>query len=76
MLGGVAAVGALPFVVLLDQDVPAGRRRAAGLGKVPTVSVRRLISLLTRSSGFVDQICLRCHQFLQRTRTPPRLAPE
>jgi hypothetical protein len=29
---------------------------AAALGKMPTTRLRRLISLLTRSSGFVDQI--------------------
>ena len=30
------------------------------MGKTPTTSVRRLISLFTRSSGFVDQICRQC----------------
>src|SRR5690606_9955266 len=39
---------------------PARRSRAAGLGKVPTTSVRRLISLFNRSKGFVDQICCQC----------------
>jgi len=27
------------------------------LGKMPTTSVRRLISLFSRSSGLLDQIC-------------------
>ena len=39
---------------------PARRSSAAGLGKTPTTSVRRLISRLTRSSGLVDQIFLQC----------------
>ena len=39
---------------------PARRSSAAGLGKTPTTSVRRLISLFTRSSGFVDQIFFQC----------------
>jgi len=36
------------------------RTIAASLGKMPTMSVRRLISAWTRSSGFVDAICVRC----------------
>ena len=32
------------------------RLTAAGLGKIPTTRERRLISLLIRSSGFVDQV--------------------
>jgi hypothetical protein len=52
-----ASFAAIPLVVLLDQTDPARRSRAAGLGNTPTTSVRRLISLITRSSGFVDQIC-------------------
>ena len=40
----------------LDQDGAARRSRAAGLGKTPTSSVRRLTSLFSRSSGLVDQI--------------------
>jgi hypothetical protein len=39
---------------------PASRSRAAGLGKTPTTSVRRLISLFSRSSGAVDQIFSQC----------------
>ena len=38
---------------------PAGRSRAAGLGKIPTTSVRRLTSLFNLSSGLVDQIFTR-----------------
>src|SRR3954466_165104 len=34
----------------------ARRIRASGLGKIPTTSVRRLTSRLSRSSGLVDQI--------------------
>ncbi len=33
---------------------------AAGLGKIPTTRARRLISLLTRSRGLVDQILVQC----------------
>ena len=33
---------------------------AALLGKMPTTSVRRLISLFSRSSGLFDQICRQC----------------
>jgi hypothetical protein len=35
------------------RTAPASRSRAAGLGKTPTTSVRRLISLFSRSSGLV-----------------------
>src|SRR3954449_8854040 len=35
---------------------PTRRITAASLGKIPTTRARRLISLLTRSSGLVDQI--------------------
>src|SRR3712207_7004385 len=35
---------------------PTRRRTAGSLGKMPTTRARRLISLLTRSSGLVDQI--------------------
>ncbi|TCN32719.1 hypothetical protein EV644_12488 [Kribbella orskensis] len=31
-----------------------------GLGKAPTTSVRRLISLFTRSNGLVNQISYQC----------------
>src|SRR5215217_4260608 len=34
---------------------PARRSSASGLGTTPTTSVRRLISLLSRSIGLVDQ---------------------
>ena len=33
-------------------------RTAARFGKIPTTSVRRLISLLRRSCGLFDQTCL------------------
>jgi hypothetical protein len=39
---------------------PARRSSAAGLGKTPTTSVRRLISLLTRSRPLVPQIFFQC----------------
>jgi hypothetical protein len=42
--------------VLLDQDRSCQAQQRGGLGNTPTTSVRRLISLLIRSSGFVDQI--------------------
>src|SRR6476661_3505326 len=35
---------------------PTRRMTAAGLGKIPTTRDRRLISLLIRSSGLVDQV--------------------
>ncbi len=34
------------------------RRTAGRFGKMPTTSVRRLISLLRRSCGLFDQTCL------------------
>ena len=49
-LGEVAAIHGFSFVVLFDQDAPASLSRA-GFGKTPTTSVRRLISVLTRSMG-------------------------
>ena len=39
---------------------PASRIRAASLGKMPTTSVRRPISRLKRSSGFVDRSLGQC----------------
>jgi hypothetical protein len=39
----------------LDQDRPASRSNDSGLGNTPTTSVRRLISLFSRSKGLVDQ---------------------
>jgi len=42
-------VGGGPLVVLLDEDGPCQVQQGLGLGKTPTTSVRRLISLLTRS---------------------------
>ena len=39
---------------------PTRRVMAASLGKMPTTSVRRLISPLTRSSGLVEWILARC----------------
>jgi hypothetical protein len=38
------------------RPAPTRRLTAAGLGKIPTTRERRLISLLIRSSGFVDQV--------------------
>ena len=51
--GKVAFVGDLPLVVDFDQHRAGSRSSEAGLGKTPTTSVRRLTSLLSRSSGFV-----------------------
>ena len=39
------------------RTTPASRSRAVGSGNTPTTSVRLFISLFTRSSGLVDQIC-------------------
>ena len=39
---------------------PTKRVMAGALGKMPTMSVRRLISALTLSSGLVPWICVRC----------------
>src|SRR5512144_392243 len=39
---------------------PVRRNSAAGFGKIPTTSVRRLISLWRRSNGLVLQIFLQC----------------
>src|SRR3954451_4395298 len=38
------------------RTAPTRRMTAASLGKIPTTRARRLISLLTRSSGLVDQV--------------------
>ena len=38
------------------RTAPTSGITAAALGKIPTTRERRSISLLTRSSGFVDQI--------------------
>src|SRR6188472_1933721 len=42
------------------RTAPTRRITAASLGKMPTTRARRLISLLTRSSGLVDQIFDQC----------------
>lgn len=57
VLGEVMPVGGIPLVVLLDQDVASEPEQGSWFGSTPTSSVRRLISLLRRSNGFVDQIC-------------------
>ena len=60
-LGEVAAVGATCHSSWAStRTAPARRSRASGLGKTPTTSVRRLTSLLSRSSGLVDQIFFQC----------------
>ena len=44
-----------PFIVLFEQDEePTSRMMAASLGKMPTTSVRRLISPLSRSRELVE----------------------
>ena len=58
--GEVAALRDLPFVVGLEHDGGDESETAASLGKIPTTLVRRLISPLSRSSGFVDQILRQC----------------
>ena len=52
-LGEVAA-GDQPFVVLLDQQGTGQPQQGGVVGKIPTTSVRRPISRLTRSRGLVD----------------------
>jgi hypothetical protein len=59
-LGQVAVVADLPFVVGLDEDGAGQARSAAGLGNRRTTSVRRLISLFSRSSGLVLRIFFQC----------------
>lgn len=60
MLAEIVAVGAVPFVRLLDQHGSGqAPQKRLGWRRYPDV-VRRLISLLTRSSGLVDQVCLQC----------------
>ncbi len=49
-----------PFVVLFEQDGADQTDDRASLGKMPTTSVRRLISPFSRSSGFVLWILARC----------------
>jgi hypothetical protein len=63
-LGEIAAVADLPFVLRLDQHRAGQPKQGGGVGEVPTsgrcpqrtTSVRRLISLFSRSRGLVDQI--------------------
>ena len=50
----------LPLVVLLEQERADEPDDRGSLGKMPTTSVRRLISALSLSSGLVEAICLRC----------------
>jgi hypothetical protein len=59
-LGLHIAVLELPFVVGLSSTAPIRRTMAPSLGKIPTTSARRLTSLFSRSSGFVEWILLRC----------------
>jgi hypothetical protein len=40
-----------------EGGAPTSRIRPSRLGKIPTTSVRRLISRFNRSCGLVDQIC-------------------
>ena len=47
----------------------------ASFGKMPTTRLRRLISLLIRSSGFVDQILIPWLPWIERVvrvQVPPR----
>jgi hypothetical protein len=52
--GHVAAALECPFVVLLEQDRADEVYDGVLVGKMPTTSVRRLISPLTRSSALVE----------------------
>ena len=58
----VACEGCPPLARLVQQyaDVQPLQAGPGSLGKMPTTSVRRLISLLSRSSGLVDQILRQC----------------
>lgn len=58
--GKVAFVGDLPFVVGFNEHRSGQTQQCRGLGKTPTTSVRRLISLLRLSSGLVLQIFFQC----------------
>jgi hypothetical protein len=49
-----------PFIVLFEEDAPTRRMMASSLGKMPTTSVRRLISPLRRSIGLVECSLARC----------------
>src|SRR5207245_8179906 len=49
-----------PFIVLSNRMAPTSRIRASSLGKMPTTSVRRLISPFRRSIGFVECSFGRC----------------
>jgi len=49
-----------PFVVLLQEDGTNERMMTSSLGKMPTTSVRRLISPFTRSIGLVECSFGRC----------------
>ena len=56
-LGDVAAVVSCHSSWAPIRTQAESRRRASVFGKIPTTSVRRLPSWLSRSSGLVDQIC-------------------
>ena len=55
--GGLAEVAAAdqPLVVLLDQQAPGQPQQGIVMGNTPTTSLRRPISRLTRSNGFVER---------------------
>lgn len=50
----------LPFIVLLQEQHTDAPNGGASFGKIPAISVLRLISAFTRSRGFVDAIYSRC----------------
>lgn len=55
-LGQIALLGDRPLVVALQEHCSGEALPAASSGKMPTTSVRRLICLVTRCRGLVDQI--------------------
>ena len=55
--GEVAAFAGLPLVVLLDQDRPSKAQQGCRVGEHTDDVGAAFISMLTRSNGFVDQIC-------------------
>ena len=54
-LGAEVAAPDQPLVVLFDAEHPGEADQRRSLGKIPTTSVRRPISLLKRSSGLVER---------------------
>ena len=54
------AILRLPIVVLLHENGADEPHDRVSFGKMPTTSARRLTSLFSRSSGFVECSLVRC----------------